>query len=149
MARTYPALPFVGVGAVVFKAERVLLVQRGTPPRLGEWSLPGGAQKTGETYVEAARREVHQETGVEIDILGLIDVVDSIMRDEAGAVQYHYTLVDYAAVWRAGRLAPGDDAADARWIPFAAIEEWVRWDETLRILRAAHDMWTRAGAGER
>ena len=119
--RLYPDRPIVGIGIVVFKGPEVLLIQRGKPPRLGQWSLPGGVQELVETVHEAARREVAEETGVDIDIVGLIDTVDSIQRDESGRVRYHYTLIDVAAVWRDGEPRAGSDAGGqieptaARW----------------------------------
>ena len=121
--RSYPERPIVGIGAVVLGKPGVLLIQRGKPPRSGSWSLPGGGQKLGETVEAAAIREVREETGLEIEVLGLVDVVDSIRTDEAGAVQYHYTLVDVAAVVTGGELAAGSDAKDARWFSFDEIAE--------------------------
>ncbi|MEE8333834.1 MAG: NUDIX domain-containing protein, partial [Alphaproteobacteria bacterium] len=95
--RQYPTRPYVGVGVVIFREEKVLLAQRGKWPRRGTWSIPGGAQELGETVHEAGRREIREETALEIDIIGLIDVVDAITHDDAGAVLFHYTLVDLAA----------------------------------------------------
>ena len=94
MSREYPERPIVGIGAVVIKNDQVLLIRRGKPPRLGGLSLPGGAQKVGETVFEGALREVTEETGVEAEVLGLIDVVDSMTRDDDGRLQFHYTLID-------------------------------------------------------
>ncbi len=135
MDRTYPERPWIGVGVVVYKAEQVLLIQRGKPPRIGQWSLPGGVQEVGETVREAAHREVMEETGVEIELLGLVDVVDSMRHDKEGRVHFHYTLVDMAAEWRAGAPRPGDDAMGAKWVPLADIELHLEWTETIRIIR--------------
>ena len=99
MTREFPDRPIAGVGVVVLGAKGVLLVKRAKPPRQGQWSLPGGAQKLGETVFEAARRETLEETGLEIEVLGLIDVVDSIASDDGGGeIRYHYTLIDVLAV---------------------------------------------------
>jgi len=114
MNREYPDRPIAGVGAVVIADGRVLLIRRGAAPRAGHWSLPGGAQEIGETYAEACAREVREETGLEIEVLGLIDVVDSISRDESGRVRYHYLLADVLARPRGGTLKAGGDVADAR-----------------------------------
>ena len=99
MTREYPDYPMVGVGVVVWKDETVLLIQRGKPPRAGAWSLPGGRQELGETTREAGVREVLEETGIKIEIKDLIDVVDTINRDDSGRVRMQYTLVDYWAEW--------------------------------------------------
>ena len=117
----YPNRPLVGVGVVAIKDRRVLLIRRGKPPRAGTWSLPGGRQRLGETVRETARRELREETGIEAAVTALLDVVDSITRDERGAIVYHYTLVDFLAeaVW-----ADPDDLG-----PFDL------WDETLRVIR--------------
>ena len=84
--RTYPDRPVVGVGAVVWRDDRFLLVRRGKPPNQGQWSLPGGAQQLGETVFEAARREVMEETALDVEVLGLVDVVDGIKADNEGRV---------------------------------------------------------------
>ena len=141
--RKYAGRPLVGVGAVVLNADDVLLVRRGKAPRMGQWSLPGGAQKLGETVFDAARREVREETGVEIEILGLLDVVDSISRDPAGDIDYHYTLVDVAATWRAGSVNAGGDAAEAVWVPRMELSKLDLWSETARMIELAFDRYRR------
>ncbi len=138
--RRYPDRPLVGVGVVIWRDGRVLLVRRAKPPRQGEWSLPGGAQELGETVFEAARREVREETGLEVEITGLITVVDAIRRDEAGTVAYHYTLVDVAAEWRAGEAQALDDAAEVAWAAPDALEKFDLWSETLRVIRLAAEL---------
>jgi len=133
----YPNRPLIGVGVVVFKGDRVLLIRRGKPPREGQWSLPGGRQRLGERIEEAARREVGEEAGIEIAVGPLIDVVDSITRDDKGAVQYHYTLVDLLAEWRAGEARAGHDAAEAVWADPADLAPFALWRETERIIALA------------
>ena len=137
MSREYPARPIIGVGTVVWHGERVLLVQRGRPPRQGQWSLPGGAQQLGESLAEAACREILEETGVTVELGDLIATVDSIERDADGRVRYHYTLIDFAAEAQTAVLVPGDDAADARWFELHQIEALGLWSETLRIIELA------------
>ena len=134
MSREYPDRPVVGVGGVVWRGDEVLLIQRGKPPRLGAWSLPGGAQELGETVRETAVREVREETNIEIEVTHLIDVVDGITRDEDGRVRMHYTLVDFAAEWRAGEPVAGSDAMGAQWIHPDDLGPLRRGKETLRII---------------
>jgi ADP-ribose pyrophosphatase YjhB (NUDIX family) len=131
----YPNRPLVGVGVVVIKDGRVLLIRRGKPPSAGAWSLPGGRQRLGETVREAARRELREETGVEARLTVLLDVVDSITRDEGGDIAYHYTLVDFLAEWRGGEARAGGDAAEAIWADPDHLAPYELWDETLRLIR--------------
>lgn len=133
----YPNRPLVGVGVVVFKDDRVLLVRRGKPPREGQWSLPGGRQRLGERVAEAARREVAEEAGLVVEIGPLVDVVDSITRDDTGAVQYHYTLVDLLAEWRSGEAVAGHDAAEVAWADPKDLAPYGLWKETERIIALA------------
>jgi ADP-ribose pyrophosphatase YjhB (NUDIX family) len=131
----YPNRPLVGVGVVVIKDGRVLLIRRGKPPRAGAWSLPGGRQRLGETVREAARRELREETGIEAVVTELLDVVDSITRDDGGTIAYHYTLVDFLAEWRAGEARAGGDAAEAVWAGIDDLAPYDLWDETQRLIR--------------
>ena len=144
MSREYPEWPVVGVGVVVLGAEGVLMIRRGKPPRQGQWSLPGGAQKLGETVFDTARREIKEETGLHIDVLGLVDVVDSIHTDDDGKVRYHYTLVDVFAVVQQGpgRLSAGGDAQEAAWMALEDISGLDLWSETERIINLADEMFS-------
>jgi ADP-ribose pyrophosphatase YjhB (NUDIX family) len=135
----YPKRPLVGVGVVVFKDERVLLVRRGKPPRQDRWSLPGGRQRLGEAVRTTARREVLEETGLEVEVTALLDVLDSITRDEAGAIAYHYTLVDFLAEWRVGEAAAGGDAAEVAWADPTKLDTYDLWDETVRLIRLGRE----------
>ena len=137
MSREYPDRPIVGVGVVVCREGRVLLIRRGRPPRLGQWSLPGGGQMLGETVEQAARREVLEETGLALRRLELLTVVDLVEPDEAGAIRYHYTLVDFVAEAEPGEARPGDDAAATAWHAPDGLEGLGLWSETQRIVRLA------------
>lgn len=136
--RLYPLRPLIGVGAVVCRGDEVLLIRRGKPPRLGEWSLPGGTQRLGETVFEAAIREVHEETGVTAMILGIIDVIDMIERDGEGRIRYHYTLIDVAARWQDGEIKAAGDAIDAAWVDTGHVDALGMWPETLRVIKLGH-----------
>ncbi len=135
--RRYPKRPMIGVGVVVCRGPDILLIKRGKAPRMGSWSLPGGLQELGETVHQAAAREVMEETGVTIDNLRLLDTVDWIPRDGQGKVEYHYTLIDFAADWCGGEPEGGSDADDARWFSPAEIEAMELWQETRRIIALA------------
>lgn len=125
--------PVPAVGVVCLRGDSVLLIRRGKPPRQGEWSLPGGRIEPGERAVEAALRELREETGVEAGITGLIDVVDGLF-PEAGR---HYVLIDYAARWVSGEPVAGDDALEARFVALDEVESLIEWSETRRIIRLA------------
>ena len=125
--------PVPAVGVVCLRGDSVLLIRRGTPPRQGEWSLPGGRIEPGERAVDAALRELREETGVEAEITGLIDVVDGLF-PEAGR---HYVLIDYAARWVSGEPVAGDDALEARFVALDEVERLIAWSETRRIIRLA------------
>lgn len=136
--------PVVGVGVAIFRhgaaGVEVLLIRRGKPPCEGEWSIPGGKQDWGETVQEAARREVMEETGLEIANLKLIDVVDAVIRAQHGVVSRHLTLVDFRADWASGEARAGDDASDARWVSVAEAPSYITWTETTRIILAGAAM---------
>ena len=132
MTAPLPA-PVPAAGVVCLRGDTVLLVRRGRPPRMGEWSLPGGRIEPGERAIDAALRELREETGVEAEITGLIDVVDGLF-PESGR---HYVLIDYAARWLSGEPVAGDDAAEARFVALNEIEALVDWPETRRVIRMA------------
>ncbi len=122
--KEYLQRPIVGVGGVVFRGDHVLLIQRGREPMRGTWSLPGGALELGETTAEGVEREVWEETGLRVRPVSLVATLDRIVRDEAGAVQFHYVLVDWCCVLlNSEPVDPicGDDALNARWVPFAEL----------------------------
>jgi 8-oxo-dGTP diphosphatase len=113
--REFPDAPRVGVGAVVLDGERVLLARRGRAPSAGKWSIPGGLVHLGERLEEAAVREVQEETGLHVRLLGLCGVIDRVVRD-ADVIRYHYVIIDYVAESVGGRLQAGTDAAEVRWV---------------------------------
>ena len=135
--RTYLDYPFVGVGVVVWKAEKFLLIQRGKPPRLGQWSIPGGRQELGETIKEAAIRETKEETGLSVQITDFLGIIDSIQKDEDGKVEFHATLVDFSAEWISGIASANSDAMNVAWHELNDIEGLDLWSETSRIIRTS------------
>ncbi len=131
---------------VCLRDNEILLIRRGKAPRLGEWSIPGGRIEWGETCEQAALRELREETGVEAELMGLLDVVDGFFELEGGAASAsHAVLIDYAARWRYGEARAGDDAAEARFWPAERALELVQWSETRRIIALALE---RFGAAE-
>lgn len=111
--RQYPERPIVGVGAVIVMDGRVVLIRRRYEPLKGQWSLPGGGVEVGETLEDAVTREIHEETGLEVEVGPVIEVFDRITRDPDQRVRYHYVLVDYLCFQVGGELRAGSDVDDA------------------------------------
>lgn len=130
--------PQAAVGVICIRDGHVLLVRRGTPPMTGEWSLPGGRIEPGEPVREAALRELREETGIEAALVGLVDVVDAIVKNREGTlITRHFVLTDFAARWISGEPVAGDDADEARFIPLADLEGLGLWEETQRVIAMA------------
>ena len=135
--RPYPDRPIVGVGAVVLDGDRVLLVKRAHEPLKGEWSLPGGAVDVGETLEEAIRREVREETCLEVEVGPIVDVLDRIRHDPDGRVKFHYVLVDFLCRPLSGTLQCASDAEDAAWAERAELERYGVADATISVIDKA------------
>jgi 8-oxo-dGTP diphosphatase len=135
--RRYPDRPWVGVGVVVWRDDKVLLVRRGKAPRQGEWGIPGGAQDLGETLFETATREVREETGLTIRPTAIVTAIDAILRDSSTAVEFHYTLIEVSAEWVSGKAVAQSDIEAVRWVLPAEVPGVVAWDETIRVIAEA------------
>jgi ADP-ribose pyrophosphatase YjhB (NUDIX family) len=131
------AQPVVAMGAVVLHRHEVLLVKRANPPAQGQWSLPGGKLKLGESLVQGIRRELQEETGLGVEVQELLEVLESIWRADDGQVEFHYILLDYLCRSRQRRLRPGSDALDAAWFQPERLPGLGLWSETLRIINLA------------
>lgn len=138
--REYPERPIVGVGGVVISQGRVLLVRRGAPPLQGEWSIPGGMLETGETIMEGVRRELAEETGVEVRVNGLIEVFERISLDEAGKHKYHYVVLDYYCDAIRGEPRAGSDAAEVAWVSEKDLDAYALSTAARRVIQKAFEM---------
>lgn len=131
--------PVLAIGAVVFHGDRVLLVQRSNPPNAGQWAIPGGKLRFGETLQAAAEREIREETGITIRALYPIHTFELIERDPQGIVVYHYVIVDLLAEYLNGQPQAADDARAAAWIDRQAIATLPVNQETRKLLRDKFD----------
>jgi 8-oxo-dGTP diphosphatase len=132
--RRYPRYPLLGVGALIFEDSRILMAQRGKQPLKGLWSLPGGLVETGESLDAAIRREVREETGLEVRPLGVLEIFERIMRDAEGAAEYHYVLIDYICRVAGGRLCAGDDVCDVAWVGRRGLKDLQITEGTLAVI---------------
>ena len=122
MAREYPEHPVVGVGAVVVRGGKALIVKRAHEPRKGEWSLPGGLLELGESLQDAVRREIKEETNLDIEVGPVIETFDRVHRDDEGKIRYHFVIVDFVCWPNGGQAVPGSDADGVAWVTAAEID---------------------------
>lgn len=164
-SRTYPAFPIPAVGAVILTQEHILLIQRGQPPALGQWTLPGGVVEVGESPEEAIIREVREECSLDITVLSVIEVINRVVHDAQHKIKYHYVIIDYLARCQASAhgapsrdfqkkpeevslpdiaSTPGADVMDVRWVPFQDLPQYDVTEGLLPIVRAGiaiHAQW--------
>jgi len=126
-ADEYPKQPVVGVGGVVIADGRALLIRRGAEPLRGQWSIPGGRLELGESIADGVRREMLEETGLEVRVLDLIEVFERVFCDDDGRLRYHYVVLDYLCEALAGTPRPGGDVTD---VAFATEDELARFELT-------------------
>lgn len=137
--------PLVGVGSVILRGDRVLMIQRGNDPGAGKWALPGGHLEWGEKAEEAARREVAEETGVDCAIRGFVGHVDGLGPVADGEVSYHFLLLHFWGEWRSGQAEARDDARDAAWLTMDEVDRRAGWPETPGIIRRAFRLRAQVG----
>ncbi len=136
-SRRYPSRPFLGVGALVFDGGNILLVERAKEPLKGYWSLPGGIVEVGEKLEDAIRREVREETSLEIEPLSMFEVFERIMPDTDGRPEYHYVLIDYLCRVVGGRLAAASDVSQTAWVAEQNLGEYRLTEGTLAVMERA------------
>jgi 8-oxo-dGTP diphosphatase len=137
--REYPARPIVGVGAVILDGDRVLLVRRGREPLKGEWSIPGGAVECGETLETAAAREVREETGLDVEVGGVVDAIDRIRLDAAGRARFHYVLIDFVCRPVGGVAVSASDVDAVEWVGVEDLARYRVAETTITVIRKAFD----------
>lgn len=135
MKRDYPERPLIGVGAVIVSQGRVVVVRRGHEPLKGEWSIPGGVLEIGETLRAGAAREALEETGLVVEAGEVLEVLDRIVRDKEGRIQFHYVLIDFLCRVTGGELRAGEDADEARWLNAEELDEFPIADSAAEVLR--------------
>jgi ADP-ribose pyrophosphatase YjhB (NUDIX family) len=136
--RDYPARPLVGVGAVIFRGEQILLVQRGKEPSKGIWTIPGGMVELGETVREAILREVEEETCLSVEVLGVADVIDAIRTDGDGRIRTHYVLIDFVTRHLSGEAVAATDVDGVKWIHPSSLHEY---EPTERLVEVVEKAW--------
>ena len=131
--RHYPPCPLIGVGVLVVEEKKILLVKREKDPGKGRWSIPGGLLEVGELLEDGAKRETKEETGLDVEVDSLLDVIDNIVRDDKGKVSYHYVLIDFLGHKIGGQLYPATDVKEAQWVSIRDLDS-LNTTRTLRRL---------------
>ena len=140
----YPDQPVVGVGGVVISGDRALLIRRGSEPLKGAWSIPGGRLELGETIAEGVVRELREETGLDVRVLGLIEVFERIFHDEAAPAsappRYHFVILDYLCEVVSGEPRAGSDVTELAWAREKDLGQYSLTPTATRVLRQAFQM---------
>ena len=134
-SRRYPSAPVCAVGALIYRGSRILLVRRGKAPSLGKWSVPGGRLHLGETLEAAVIRETREETCLEVRPLRIGKVVEHLLRDERGDIEYHYVIVDYVCRIVAGLPRPASDVSEVRFVEISDLSQWDMTEGTAQVIQ--------------
>ncbi len=143
--REYPERPLVGVGGVVIADGRALLIRRGGPPLQGEWSIPGGLLDLGETLLQGVRRELAEETGLEVRVLDLIEVFERVFPDDHGRTKYHFVILDYLCEAVSGEARAASDVTDVAWAQEGELAFYSLTPTATRVIKRAFEMWRALG----
>lgn len=135
--RRYPSRPFLGVGALIFDNDKLLIVERAGEPFKGYWSLPGGIVECGEKLDQGIRREVLEETGLEVEPLSVFEIFERIIPDADGKTEYHYVLIDYLCRPVGGRLSAASDVSRVAWVTEQKLRDYRLTDGTLSVVERA------------
>jgi 8-oxo-dGTP diphosphatase len=138
--REYPERPLVGVGGVVIAGGRTLLIKRGSAPLEGQWSIPGGMLELGESIAEGVRRELAEETGIEVRVLDLIEVFERVIPGEAGRTRYHFVILDYLCEMVSGEAQAASDVTDVAWAREDELERFQLTAIATRVIKRAFEM---------
>jgi len=137
--RKYPVRPHVGVGVLLIREKTLLLVKRKYNPDAGYWSIPGGHLDLGEEVQMAAEREAYEETGFKVKVTTLAGIIDKIMYDNKGKIEYHYVLLNFFVEQIEGDEAqapiPDDDALDAKFVPFDQLMNYKLTESLIELLK--------------
>ncbi len=139
-SREYPDRPMVGVGGVVISDGRALLIRRGSPPLERQWSIPGGMLEVGETLLDGVRRELTEETGIEVRVLDLIEVFERITLDGEGKARYHFVVLDYLCERVRGEPRAGSDVTDVAWAAPSELGQYSLTETATRVILKAFEM---------
>jgi 8-oxo-dGTP diphosphatase len=137
--REYPLSPLVGVGALIIIEDKILLIRRLNPPSQGEWSIPGGLVRLGETLQQALMREALEETGLSVEPGPLVELLERILVDNVGGVKFHYVLADYLCRVVNGNMSAGSDASDAVWASLDELDRYSLASVTHRVIVKAFE----------
>lgn len=138
--REFPERPLIGVGGLVISGGRVLLARRGAPPLKGEWSIPGGLLEVGEALMEGVRRELLEETAVEIRVVELIEVFERIDLDASGTARHHFVVLDYLCEMLGGEARAASDVTDVAWAAPEELPNYSLSEAATRVILRAFEM---------
>jgi len=137
--RKYPVRPHIGVGVLLTRDNHLLLVKRKYNPDAGYWSIPGGHLDLGEKVEAAAEREAFEETGFKVKVTKLAGIIDKIMYDKTGKIEYHYVLINYFVEQIEGNSnqppKAADDALDAKFVPFDELKKYNLTESLIELLK--------------